>query len=40
MLLIIQIITYFITGTDSKYECRINRGIVAKKYSIPYTFLN
>ena len=40
MLFIIQTITYYITGEASKYECRIKRGIYAKKYINTYSFSN
>ena len=40
MLLITQIITYYINGAVSKYECGVNRGIYAKKYINPYSFSN
>ena len=40
MLFITQIITYYITGAASKYECRINRGIYDKKSINPYSLSN
>ena len=40
MLFIIQKITHNITGAASKYECRINRVIYAKKNINPYSFSN